>query len=164
MSKTLTAALVLFLLAAMVFVGSFMGAALPATGAPAGAVLTPVSNSNSNSGSRFALFFNAATAVADTRKCIELGSFDVVDYQWVLTQSGTNTTTITTEYSNNASGATWTGGNYVTAATLLSGTPVPASTPSTNMAEHAVFGRYNCVYVDVTNATPVTVYVSGVAK
>lgn len=132
--------------------------------APSNAVLTPVSNSNANQGARLATFFNGTPISADTRKCVQLGSFDVMDMQYVVTQSGTNTITVKSQYSNNASGGTWTGGNYVDGNTYLSGTPVPASTPFTGLTQQALFGYYHCIYADVTNATPVSIYVSGVAK
>lgn len=149
----------------LLVVSSILSPTGPAYGAPGAAVLTPVSNNNANSGAKFVTFWAAGSSIAaDTRVCQETSSFDVGDLQYVITQSGTNTVTVKQQYSNNASGTTWTGGNYVDGNSFLSGTPVPASTPFTNMTQQALFGRYNCLYVDVTNATPISVYASMLAK
>lgn len=149
----------------LLLVASFMPSAGPAYGAPAGAVLTPVTNNNANNGAKFVTFWAAGSSItSDTRVCQETSSFDVGDLQYLITQTGINTVTVSQQYSNNASGSTWTGGNYVTGASFLSGTPVPASTPFTNMQQTALFGRYNCLLVDVTNATPISVYASMMAK
>lgn len=135
--------------------GSFLGG--NAFGAPAGAVLTPVSNNNANNGAAMQTWFSGTPINADTRSCKDVANFDVADMQYVITQSGVNTATIKYQYSNNNS-------NYVDGATVYSGTPVPASTPFTNMHQQAVFGKYFCVYADLTNATPVSIYWSGVTK
>ena len=156
------AALIAVLLGASFLPSGFVMAS--PSGAPAEAVLTPVSNNNANTGARLATFFNGTPIAADTRKCVELGAFDVMDLQYVVTQTGVNTITVKSQYSNNASGATWTSGNFVDGNSYLSGTPVAAATPFTNLTQQALFGRYHCIYADVANATPVAIYVTGMAK
>lgn len=160
----IVAGLLIAAVLAVLIAGSFLLPTANVSGAPANAVLTPVSNSNANAGARFAIFFSGTPISADTRACAELGNFDVMDLQYVVTQTGVNTITLKSQYSNNASGADYTGGNFVDANTYLSGTPVPASTPFTAMSQQALFGRYHCIYADVSNATPVSIYASGVAK
>lgn len=165
MRNKIPLALAAFVMLALIVVGSFMPSVLPVSGAPAEAVLTPVVYGNTNGGARFAVF-NAGTPVsADVRNCIDLGSYDVADYQVLIKQtvSSGNQTTVTTQYSNVSGNANLTA-YYNTGATLLSGTPGPASTPIGVMSQQALFGRYGCVNIDVTNATPVSVYVSAVAK
>lgn len=154
-SKIVSISAALLLLAVMVAVSVFPSANVGA--APMGAVLTPVANTNgSGQTPRFATFFDG-TVTADTRVCAQLGGYNAADFQYKLTQTGVNTVTVKHQYSNNQA-------DYVDGTTFMSGTPVPASTPFTNMAQHALFGRYACVLVDVTNATPVSVYVSAAAK
>lgn len=159
-TKTFYTGLVALAIVGLVAFGSFV----PSTFQASGAVITPVSNNNSNGGARFALFNSGTPVTADTRNCIELGSYDVADWEYVVTQIGSNETTVTQQYSNNASGTGFTNGNFVTGATLHSGTPVAAATPVVGMVQHGLFGRYTCTYIDVTNATPISVYISAVAK
>ena len=154
-TKTLSAAAVALIVVAFVAVSLLPGGNSMA--APGAAVLTPVSNNNANTGAAFTTWFSGTPISADTRSCKDMSKYDVIDFQYKITQTGVNTATINYQYSNNNS-------NYVDGATVYSGTPVPASTPFTNMHQQASFGRYFCVNVDMTNATPISVYFSGVSK
>lgn len=148
------------LIVALLVVGVIAASLLPggmSMAAPAEAVLTPVSNNNANTGAAFTTWFSGTPVAADTRSCKDMAKYDVIDFQYKITQSGVNTTTVKFQYSNNNS-------DYVDGNTIYSGTPVPASTPFTNMTQQASFGRYFCTLIDVTNATPVSVYMSGVSK
>lgn len=128
-----------------------------ASGAAPAAVLTPVSNNNTNGGVKFSTFFNGTPITTPTQVCVDLSAYDVGDFQVVVNQVGSNTVTVLHRYSNNNS-------NYVTGATLFSGTPVAAGTPSTAMSQQAYFGKYNCVDVGLANVTPVSVYVGVLSK
>lgn len=129
----------------------------PASAAPNLAVLTPVANNNgSGQEPRFAQLISG-TLSSDTRVCIDAGGYNAADFQYKVTQTGINTITLKHQYSNNNR-------DYIDGASFMSGTPVPAQTPFGNMAQHALFGRYTCVFADLDNATPVSVYVSAQVK
>lgn len=153
MRNKIPMALVVIMMLALVVFGSFMPSVMHVNGA----VITPVSNNNSNGGARFAVFFSGTPIAADTRSCIDLGAYDVLDIQTVINPSGVNTTSLKHQYSNNNA-------NYTDANTLILPTPVTANTPVAAMSQQALFGRYTCMFADVANATPVSLYVSGVAK
>lgn len=152
-------ALVLIALATLMPSGFSMAApgSAPAE-APAEAVITPVAGYGASGiGGKFITFFAPTPITVDTRRCSDTMNYRVGDFQTKLTQSGTNTVTVSIQNTNNNS-------DYNTAQTLMSGTPVPASTPFTAMNQYPVFGRYTCVFIDVTNTTPVSPYVSAVVK
>lgn len=130
----------------------------PASAAPNLAVLTPVANNNgSGQEPRFAQFFSGTPISSDTRVCAQLGGYNAADFQFKVVQTGANTITLKHQYSNNNA-------DFIDGTSFMSGTPVPAQTPFGNMAQHALFGRYTCVFADLDNTTPVSVYVSAQAK
>lgn len=98
----------------------------------------------------------ARTQVVTADKMLEptrLIGFGVLDVQYVIAFSGTNTTTLTLRHSND-------GVNWVTGATLLAN----GTTAGTAMTQTHNFGQFTAVYADVTNSNPVTLTVIAVAR
>lgn len=137
----------------LLFVGSLLPAMPAVNGAPAAAVLTPVSNDNASLGARVATWANVEVFTADDTSCFELGNYDVIDLQYVIDQGTVNTTTITQQYSNDN-------------VTMVDGAAVVTANAAdaNGMAQYALFGRYGCMKIDVANANPITITLIGVAK
>jgi hypothetical protein len=122
----------------------------PATAAPAAAV-TPVASANlSDASPRVASFFDARAITADTRACFDLAAYELLDLQYVIDQGTTNTTTLKIQHSNDNV-------NFTDGATAVSANTADASA----LAQHALFGRYNCVYADVANTNTITITAMG---
>lgn len=143
--------LVLFALA-LTLVGGSGGAALAA---PAAAP-TPVSVTRPGGDGSFVTFdlFNAAAIAADTTStCVDVGRYTIADVQYTIDQGTTNTTTLTTKWS-------------VDGGTLVSGVNVVASNAAdaTDMQQVQLFGRYFCLFADVSNSNTVTVTAKAIAK
>ena len=95
-----------------------------------------------------------AALTADTRgSCWELGVYSVADIQYTIDQSTTNTVTLKLQYTNDQ--ATFTDG-----ASLVTDNAADAS----GMNQYPLFGRFTCLYADVTNTNTVTITVSAWAK
>lgn len=155
MTKQITIGVAALTLLLMLLVGIMQQSA---SAAPNLAVLTPVANNNgSGLQPRFAQFFNGTPISSDTRICVDAGGYNAGDFQYKVTQTGVNTITLKHQYSNNNV-------DYVDGASFVSGTPVPPQTPVSNMNQQALFGRYTCVFADLANSTPVSVYVSAQLK
>lgn len=114
---------------------------------------TPITYNNTNGGARLAPFFQAVGVIADTRVCFDLQDYDLVDLQYVIDQGTVNTVTLTMQYSNNNA-------NFSSGAAVVSANAADAD----NLNQFHLFGRYNCVFADVTNTNPVTITVLGVVK
>lgn len=126
--------------------------------APALAVLTPVSNNNTNNGVHIQQFFNGPIT-ADTYACADLSTWDVMDLQYRIDQGTTNTTTLTMQRYNIAPPLVVTP-IYESGATVVNANAADAHAD----LQVSLFDRYTCVLADVTNSNPVTLTVIGVAK
>ena len=125
------------------------------------AIPTPVTapaHSTVPNAPEFPLFFNAKALTADTRSsCFEVPEYSIVDLQWLIHQtivnSTANTITLKLQYSNDDA-------NYVDGASFVSSNAADAG----DMQQYNLFGRYTCIYADVSNTQTVTVTVIGAVK
>lgn len=119
------------------------------------AVITPVAQTGRD-GSRLATFFDVRAITADTRVCFDLADFEIMDLQYQVDATDANTTTVKVQQTNiDPTSGPFNDG--VTVATVV-------STDANTMLQTGLFGRWNCVYADVTNTNPVTLTIIGVAK
>ncbi len=102
--------------------------------------------------------FSAQILTEDTTStCYDVAKFSVVDVLYSIDQSivadTANTTTLTTKWG-------------IDSTTTVAGVNIVASNAAdaTDMAQLQVFGRYFCVYANVSNAQNVTVTVQAIAK
>lgn len=125
--------------------------------APAEAVITPVSNNNSNSGVRSQTFFSGAIT-ADTHACYDLGAYDVMDLQYQIDQGTVNTVTLSIQYYNIPLGPSIP--VYEDGATVVSANVADAH----GFQQVGIFGRWTCVFADVANSNSLTLRVIGQLK
>lgn len=135
----------------------FIAPSSQVSASPAEAVLTPVSNNNSNNGVRNVTFFNGAIT-ADTYSCFDLGAYDVMDLQYQIDQTVVNTVTLTMQRYNIAMGPSTP--VYESGATVVSANAADAH----GDLQVSLFDRYTCVLADVTNSNSLTLRVVGSAK
>jgi hypothetical protein len=115
---------------------------------------TPVSVTTGNKSPEFPAFFNAKALTADTRSsCFEVPDYTAVDLMTVIDQGTVNTVTLTLNFSNDNS-------NFADGAAVVSANAADA----TALNQFALFGRWTCIYADVTNTNPVTITAIGVVK
>lgn len=141
---------VAILLALMVISGPTASNAAP-MGAP-----TPVTFSNNGSRAtapRLAVF-NSGTPVAaltPVTTCYDMREYSTMDLAWVAAQAATITLTLK-------------GGNDTT--NLFSEQVLinANATPISNFQQYPLFGVNQCITLQSVNATPVSVYVKGLAK
>jgi hypothetical protein len=127
------------------------GASTSAAPAPAP---TPAADINVATNSSFVTFFLSRVVTEDVASpWIDASRFEFADVQYVIDQSGTNTTTLKLQFSND-------GVNVVDGATLVSANVADAS----GLNQQALFGRYARVYADVSNATATTITANAVVK
>lgn len=151
-------AMVGFLMIALFFVASlflYLGATGPQP--VQAAVITPVVNVGRD-GSRLVTFFQARTLTADTRQCFDLSDMEIIDLQYNVDMTLGNATTVSLQQTNIDA----TSGPFNTADVIATVPATPADADV--MKEAAVFGRWNCVFVDLTNSNPISITVLGVAK
>ena len=125
------------------------------------AIPTPVTapaHSTAPNAPEFPLFFNAKPLTDDARSsCFEVPEYSIVDLQWLIDQtivnSTANTITLKLQYSNDDA-------NYVDGASFVSSNAADAG----DMQQYNLFGRYTCIYADVSNTQTVTVTVIGAVK
>jgi hypothetical protein len=129
------------------------------TAAPAAAP-TPVSVTlPSGPVPEYPVFFNGNGPItADTRSsCFEVPDYSVVDLQYLIDQTiadnVVNTTTLKLQFSNDLV-------TYVDGINVVASNTADAS----SLQPFAIFGRYTCVYADVSNTNPITLTVVGVVK
>ncbi|APU89206.1 hypothetical protein Rctr71_096 [Virus Rctr71] len=118
---------------------------------PVLAAVTPVSNVDRGP-AQLVQFFNGSIT-ADTRVCHDLMNYNVIDLHIMIDQGTTNTVTLKSQIAN------WEG-DYVDETTLVNANTADA----TSFTQAPLYGRYNCVYADVTNTNPLGLKVFGVAK
>lgn len=95
-----------------------------------------------------------AALTADTRgSCWELGVFSVADIQYTIDQSTTNTVTLKLQYTNDQT-------TYTDGLSVVTDNAADAS----GMNQYPLFGRFTCLYADVTNTNTVTTTVTAWVK
>lgn len=107
----------------------------------------------------FPVFFNGLGPITeDTRSsCFEVPEYSIVDLQYLIDQTlaggAVNTTTLKLQFSNDLT-------------TFVDGIAIATSnvTDTSNLQSYAIFGRYTCVYADVSNTNPITLTINGVVK
>lgn len=120
------------------------------------AVPTPVSASRSVVKWFPVTYWDAAPLTADTRaECFETASNDLIDIQYTIDQGAgvPNTTTVKLQHS-------------VDNLTFIDGVNVVASNSAdaSDLKQFQVFGRYTCLYADVSNTNTVTITAKAVVK
>jgi hypothetical protein len=119
------------------------------------AVITPIAVT-ARGDSRLATYFDAQTITADTRVCFDLADYDLMDLQFKVDATDANTATVTFQQTN----IDPTSGPFNTAQTVAT----VIATDADAFSQVGLFGRWNCAFVDLTNANPVTYTLIGVAK
>lgn len=128
----------------------------PATAAPFAAPPTPVAGITDKVGNDpvFIIYRSPFTITADTRYCPgDTSRFDTLDIEYAINQSSVNTLTIKTQYSNRLE--RYTDGANVVAAN---------NADTVAMVQMPAFGRYTCLFVDVTNSNGVSLTLTAVGK
>ena len=127
-----------------------------ASAAPAAAP-TPVAVNVYPSGSSdwaMASFWPGTALTADGRStCVESAGFSIADIQYKIDQGTTNTTTLTLQFTNDKV-------TYTNGVNLVASNAADAS----DLQPFGLYGRYVCLYADVTNSNAVTVTALGVLK
>lgn len=114
---------------------------------------TPQTFNASRADAGIVVWASAKTITADTRVCQDTRNYNAADVQWVTDQGTANSTTIKLQFSND-------GVNFTDGATLVSSN----TSDSSDLNRQLLYGRYSCVYFDVTNTNPLVVTAIGVAK
>jgi hypothetical protein len=147
----------LFVILAALVLGVLALSALftgPASPSYADTVPTPVAAQNAAGGHVFVTFHDGTAIAADTNSsAFQLYPYPVIDYQWVIDQGTTNTTTLTIQWSNDNT-------NWSDGPALVSNNASDAD----GMVQAANMGRYTRVSADVTNTNDITITVKAVAK
>ena len=143
------AALMLAILASMT-----VGDGTTASAAPQ-AQPTPVSVTRpaSPGAQVYEIWTNAVITADTTAACVDIGRASVIDAQYEIDQTATNTVTLTSQWSINGSLIT-DGVDFVTSNTA----------DASALTQIQAFGRYICAQADVTNSSPVTVTLYLLAK
>lgn len=143
--------------ALLLFASSLMFVS-PGTQPVQAAVITPVAQT-ARGDARVAEFFDTRGITSDTRICFDLAEYEVMDLQYKsIAASGalSNPTTITTQQTN----IDPTAGPFNTGSAVAT----VQATSADIMLQTPLFGRWNCVFADVTNSNLVTLTIIGVAK
>lgn len=123
------------------------------------AVITPIAQTaRGNDQARVAQFFVSRAITADTRICFDLKDYETMDLQYAAVTGLSNATTIKVQQTN----IDPTAGPFNDAQTIATVPSTPADANA--MTQVGMFGRWNCVFADVTNTNPVTLTIIGVAK
>ena len=125
----------------------------PVAAAPMAAP-TPVSVSSGSGETDFATFASIEAITADKRSgCVDVARFKQADVQYLVDVGTVNTTTVTMQFTNDK--VTFIDGLAVASAITADGS---------SMQQFPVFGRYMCMYVNVTNTNAITWTISAVLK
>lgn len=149
---TVALALVLGLLVALVPVPSSVAA-------PAYAP-TPVSGVNYGNSSGVSALLNfwpggsKVLTASGRAACFELTQYDVLDLQYAIDISDTQTVTLKLQYTNDRT-------SYADGLAISSDASEDVSTA---MQQYPIFGRDTCIYATLGTANPVTVTLVGVAR
>lgn len=146
----LAAVAVAFVLA--LFVSLFSGS--PQVSAAPAAAPTPQTFNPSRTTANVVTFANAKSITADTRWCADLRNYNGMDLQYVIDQGTVNTTTLKLQFSID-------GSNYVDSAqTVVAANVADAA----SLQRYLLYGRWACVYADVSTSSPIVITAIGVAK
>lgn len=143
---------VALLIAVMLVLGGVLGANMVTP--TQAAVVTPIANAPSDSGTSSTVIFFNKSMTADETVCIETGRYGVAGMHVNLDMGTVNTTTVTLQYSNWLDTSL---DDYVNGAVLANAVAVDTNT----YVEAAIGARYTCVKVDVINANAQTVKIYG---
>lgn len=127
-----------------------------ASAAPAAAPTAVAVNVYPSGSSDWAMAeFWPGTAITSDRRstCVESAGFSIADIQYNIDQGTTNTTTLTLQFTNDK--VTYSNGVNVVASNAAD---------ASDLQPFALYGRYVCLYADVTNSNAVTVTAIGVLK
>lgn len=114
---------------------------------------TPQTYNASRADAAIVVFAAAKSITADTRWCKEAANYNAMDVQWVIDQGTTNSTDLKLQFSNDNV-------NFTDGATLVSSNTADAS----GLNRQLTYGRYVCVYADVTNSNAIVISAYGVGK
>lgn len=120
------------------------------------AVPTPVSVSRAVAKWFPVTYWDTAPLTADARaECFETAANDLIDIQYVIDQGAgvPNTTTIKLQHSVDNS-------TFIDGVSLVTSNSADAS----DLEQFQVFGRYTCLYADVSNTNAVTLTIKAVVK
>lgn len=147
-------AIALFLMAALIVSPVFNLAPELVQGAPAPAP-TPITQYQREDSPRIVEFWGSATALtADTRStCYDLAGYNNIDIHYIIDQGTVNTTTVTLEHSNNNS-------TYPDGINVVASNAADADV----MQQYPLFGKWTCLYANLTNANTFTITAIGLAK
>lgn len=121
------------------------------------AVITPIAQTGRD-GSRIATFFNSQVITVDTRVCFDLADMELLDLQYQVDAGASNQTTVTLQQTN----IDPTSGPFNTAQTIATVAATPAD--GNAFSQVGLFGRWNCVFADLSDTDGVTLTIIGVAK
>ncbi len=125
------------------------------TAAPAAAP-TPLSVTYSPGTSTLQTIWSSEVITADgCSDLFEIRDVEAMDLQWIVDVGTVNTTTLTLRFTNE---------NSVT--NLVTGIAVQSAIVAdvTNLQPFPLFGRYTCLYADVTTTDPITITALGKSK
>jgi hypothetical protein len=115
---------------------------------------TPVAITPKNAAPEFPVFFKAKALTADTRStCFEVPDYAAIDLMTIIDQTDGNTVTLKLQHSNDNI-------NFADGLTAVAANDADA----TAMQQFLIYGRWTCIYADVTSTNTVTVTVQGVVK
>ena len=115
---------------------------------------TPIANTPySADGNYFSFMADKAWTADGYSDQVTLASFEWADFQYLLDQSATNTTTVTIQHSND-------GTNWVDATPVISGNTTDAG----DITRLPLFGRYTRLKVDVSTTDTIRLTVNLLAK
>lgn len=133
---------------------------VPASVAAPAAAPTPVSGmnyGNSDGPSQVLNFWPGGSKVlsaSERAACFELAQYDVLDLQYAIDISDTQTVTLKLQHTNDRS-------------TYADGLAIATNSTSdvaTAMQQYPLFGRDTCIYATLVTTAPVTVTLVGVAR
>jgi hypothetical protein len=144
----------LALLAALVIALPF-GASYPVEAAPMAAP-TPLSVVYSPGTSTLQTIWSSEVITADgCSSLFEIRDVELIDLHWIVDVGDVNTTTLTLRFTNENSVT-----NLVTGAAVASS----IAADQTNLQQFGLYGRYFCLYADVSNTNPITITALGKSK
>ena len=150
----------LIVFAALLFITLFgltltFGVSAPVTAAPAAAP-TPLSVTYSPGTSTLQTIWSSEVITADgCSDLFEIRDVELIDLQWWIDVGEVNTTTLTLRFTNENSTEHLVTGIAVASAVVAD---------ETNLQQHPLFGRYACLYADVTTSDPITITALGKSK
>lgn len=92
-------------------------------------------------------FFSAKSITSDTRECLDMRNFSAADISYVIDEGTTNTITLKLQFSNDNVHF------YDSAQTVVAA----ATTDSDGFQRYLLFGRFVCIYADVSNTNAVVI-------